>query len=78
MSHWLLRRLYHQQQPHSRPCLQVLPFMTVGCVSAEQLCCAACPVCCRRCYDEDPDSIQGSSDVLLQLSQRVFRVYWRM
>eukprot|EP00775_Hariotina_reticulata_P004912 gene4912-5156_t len=32
----------------------------------------------RRCYDEDPGSIQGSSDLLLQLSQRVFRVFWRL
>ncbi|KAF8062062.1 hypothetical protein HT031_004322 [Scenedesmus sp. PABB004] len=35
----------------------------------------------RRCYDDDGDAqgaVQGSSDVLLQLSQRVFKVFWRM
>eukprot|EP00878_Enallax_costatus_P045973 GHUV01055527.1.p1 GENE.GHUV01055527.1~~GHUV01055527.1.p1 ORF type:complete len:112 (+),score=15.42 GHUV01055527.1:195-530(+) len=32
----------------------------------------------RRCYDDSAESIQGSSDLLLQLSQRVFRVFWRM
>ncbi|WIA38234.1 hypothetical protein OEZ86_001577 [Tetradesmus obliquus] len=32
----------------------------------------------RRCYDECTEAVQGSSDLLLQLSQRVFRVFWRM
>ncbi|WIA17934.1 hypothetical protein OEZ85_009427 [Tetradesmus obliquus] len=32
----------------------------------------------RRCYDESTEAVQGSSDLLLQLSQRVFRVFWRM